>query len=142
MGICVPWWKLGGERVLFRRHAEPTRVLRLGYQINAGEDTPGFGTHPAGVKNRPNKFGLHDMHGNVYCWCADWYDSAYYSKSPAVDPPGSAAGADLGDGTGPLRVIRGGSYRSDQQACRAAYRGSFPSENRYSTIGFRVVVKP
>ncbi len=112
------------------------------YQINAGEDTPGFGTHPAGVKNRPNKFGLHDMHGNVYCWCADWYDSAYYSKSPAVDPPGSAAGADLGDGTGPLRVIRGGSYRSDQQACRAAYRGSFPSENRYSTIGFRVVVKP
>src|SRR5205807_5615217 len=50
---------------------------------------------------RPYTFGLCDMNGNVFNWCADWYDADYYANSPASDPQGP--------GTGSNRVFRGGS---------------------------------
>ena len=66
------------------------------YETNSGKQT-----HPVGQK-QPNAWGLYDMLGNVYEWCADWYDYDFYAKSPSVDPPGP--------GSGKLRVLRGGSW--------------------------------
>ena len=51
----------------------------------------------------PNKFGLHDMRGNVWEWCADWFDRDYYLRSPERDPQGPADGY--------LKVVRGGDWR-------------------------------
>jgi len=73
-------------------------------------------THPAGQK-KPNRWGLYDMYGNVSEWCEDVYDPAYYKQSPAGDPQGPPnPGKDV------KRVIRGGSWKSSPDMCRATFR--------------------
>jgi len=73
-------------------------------------------THAVGQK-RPNRWGLHDLYGNVSEWCEDVYDPAYYQHSPADDPHGPP-----NPGKDAKRVIRGGSWKSSANACRAAAR--------------------
>ena len=113
---------------------ESTSLDRAGwywYNSDTGGDYPW--THEVGQKEK-NAFGLFDIHGNVYEWCNDWYDSDYYSSSPSNNPTGSATGSD--------RVVRGGGWFNGAGSCRSAIRiGDYPSF-RGSYLGFRVVRRP
>jgi formylglycine-generating enzyme required for sulfatase activity len=80
-----------------------------------------------------NAWGLYDLHGNVWEWCADWYRADYYQESPAEDPPGPAKGQ--------FRVVRGGSWHFYGNECRSAYRGRGSADFRLS-VGFRVAFTP
>ena len=86
--------------------------------------------HQTGLK-QANPFGLLDMHGNVWEWCQDWYDSKYYAKSAEKDPAGPASGSS--------RVLRGGSWLNESAGLRSADRRGRTPDYRSSTIGFRVV---
>jgi formylglycine-generating enzyme required for sulfatase activity len=112
------------------------------YTKNAGPGTAGYGTHPVGEKNMPNRYGLHDMHGNVFDWCKDWYGSEYYSRSPKNDPAGLETGEIVKSINSTARVMRGGSWRHTAEYCRSAHRDYDAPGDRYSDLGFRVVVAP
>jgi len=73
-------------------------------------------THPVGQK-KPNRWGLYDLYGNVSEWCEDVYRPDYYQQSPPSDPRGPAnPGKDV------RRVMRGGSWKSSADMCRASFR--------------------
>jgi sulfatase modifying factor 1 len=82
-------------------------------------------------QKRANGFGLYDMHGNVYEWCSDWYDSDYYKSSPLADPRGPSGGSD--------RVYRGCCWCSTPQNVRSALRAASSPDLQGSDLGFRVL---
>lgn len=86
-----------------------------------------------------NPWGVHDMHGNIFEWCRDWY----HAKLPGgVDPDlhDAQATAQLNRTGDTSRVRRGGAWTDDGWPCRSACRLRFEPERRYDHIGFRVVV--
>ena len=93
-------------------------------------DNSGGRTHCVGGK-KPNAWGLYDMHGDVWEWCYDLYGD--YPEGSVLDPTGPT--------TGDRRVCRGGSWDSASIECRSAARNDLNPNQRYPTVGFRVVME-
>lgn len=90
------------------------------------------GNDPPVGKKKPNAWELYDMHGYVWEWCADlWHDT--YENAPA---DGSAW-----DGKDSKRVIRGGAWTEQADACRSAFRRGTAPDTRTAAIGFRCVLE-
>jgi formylglycine-generating enzyme required for sulfatase activity len=106
-------------------------------RANFGEDFPlfrggkdGYVEKTRPVKSyQPNDWGLYDMHGNVWEWCADWYSDKLLG---GTDP--------TGPNTGSGRVVRGGSWDYGREWCRSAYRAWIAPDVRSARLGFRAAV--
>jgi formylglycine-generating enzyme required for sulfatase activity len=137
------------ERVEGRRYRLPTEA-EWEYACRSGRSTPyrwtarrqpgdssgdAAGIEPplpvTSVGRYPaNEFGLHDMRGNVWEWCSDWFDRAYYSRSPVDNPQGPENGF--------LKVVRGGDWIFVGDICRINCQITSPWHGA-PLIGFRVV---
>jgi len=96
------------------------------YNANSHQETK-----PVGLKF-PNAFGLHDMSGNVWEWCWDWY--AEYDKKVLNNPLGAKSGTHRSD--------RGGSWHGLAIRCRTDYRSGWGPDNRRGSMGFRLLLVP
>ena len=92
-------------------------------------------TSRVGWRKLPNAWGFYDMHGNVFEWCLDWYNSDYYENSPESDP------VDLKISN--ICVRRGGSCANYSAVCRSANRAAFKDgDGKNKETGFRVALAP
>jgi formylglycine-generating enzyme required for sulfatase activity len=89
-------------------------------------------TSPVGIFPRgKSPYGCMDMAGNVWEWCADWFEETYYKESPVENPQGPLDGS--------RRVVRGGGWGRGARHCRAAFRNFGHPVDRWNVVGFRLV---
>jgi formylglycine-generating enzyme required for sulfatase activity len=93
----------------------------------------GSRTHPVG-KKKANAFGLHDMHGNVWEWCWDWFAADYSNRSPTDDPRGPEKAS--------VRVVRGGGWLGGPRYVRSAVRDGWGLGVQNNILGFRLARGP
>lgn len=127
-GHHFPW---GAELTPGGEHR--MNVFQGGFPLeNTGEDG-WMGTCPVDAFP-PNRFGLHEMTGNVWEWCQDYFDPGTYRLEPTLDPSGPASGT--------AHVMRGGSYLCHESYCwryRVDSRSANTADSSTGNIGFRVV---
>ncbi len=150
-----PCYRIGGDQVEWDSATEGYRLpteAEWEYAVRAGTTTHWFcgdeekelqryacynedwnssDVHPVGEK-LPNPWGLHDMMGNVWEWCWDWYGPY----------PADAAADSVGPDGGDRRVLRGGAYWNVAWLLRSAGRNKVVTEDRYRDVGFRCVRGP
>ncbi|MFT7464049.1 MAG: serine/threonine protein kinase/formylglycine-generating enzyme required for sulfatase activity [Pseudohongiellaceae bacterium] len=133
-GTSTPWW-CGASRESLQGVANLSDQFAKD-ESNASWDTwepwldDGQTAHSPVGSYAPNEFGLYDVHGNLFEWCLDSYDSDFYSSIPTLDPVNHKP-----DERG--RVFRGGSYFSTVSNARSAYRQHNTPDKRNSTLGLR-----
>jgi serine/threonine protein kinase/formylglycine-generating enzyme required for sulfatase activity len=101
-----------------------------GWQAWHADFDDGHGVHSPIGQFRANDFGLHDVHGNVWEWCVDGYDPAFYANGPAADPVAPSTATSI-------RVARGGSFNQTAAFARSSARDNRSADWRYSGLGLR-----
>jgi len=115
----------------FGANVTPEQVNYDGRIPYAGGATGAYRARPVPVGSLPpNGWGLYEMHGNVWEWCADWY--GVYADGVQVDPTGPGSGAH--------RVLRGGSWIGHGRHARSAARRADSPGYRNESIGFRIAL--
>jgi formylglycine-generating enzyme required for sulfatase activity len=113
-----------------------------GKPYRGADEGPSLGKAAKVGQYPANPWGIHDMHGNTFEWCRDWF----HSQLPGGTDPDLhdvKVSADKNRDTSTSRVRRGGAWTDDGWPCRSAFRLRFEPDRRYDHIGFRVVaVKP
>jgi len=122
--------------------AWPDRAIRQ-WIVRPGHDDGHVFTAPVG-SYPPNAWGLRDLHGNVWEWCADRYTDTYYKKfaAPRYDRPTARAvdpvNTEAWNAHGDWRTIRGGSWAVSPVQCRSTARSYFEAADAGAYLGFRV----
>ena len=111
-------------------YAGSDRLKQVGWYVENSNDQ----THEVG-QLLANELGLHDMSGNVWEWCQDWFSDKYYEECHKLGVMENPQGPE----TGSFRVLRGGSSFNSPVACRSVDRNSRGPEDRDGNIGFRLV---